>query len=533
MMARETPLLPVEDAREMALFFVVAALCFLASLAALTAKSTYGAAKSWTAEVEGELTVTLQDVDRRAAEDAKKLIEKVDGVRSAHLLSKDEIDKLLEPNFGNRGLPDSLPLPQLIAVTADPSIRDMGPTLQRKLTEAGYESAVDEHADWAGDVRRMLAIARIVALTAVALLGSTAVAVIAFATHAALLARKDIVDVLHLAGARDRFIASLFERRFWVLGLRAGAVGALLAGLAILVAVIVWQRRARLAERLALQAEARAQLERRVQERTAELAAVNRRLAAEVTERTAAEGRLRATQADLVQAGKLAALGQMSAALSHEFNQPLGAARNYAENAVTLIERGRIDEARRNIDRILGLIGRMGDLSRHLRNFARKPNAQLSDVPLSEPVAAARELLGWRLRAQSVTLRVDLPPLTVRAGPVRLQQVLVNILSNAIDAMEGCETRAIALTARAEGATAVLTIADTGPGIPAQLLTRIFDPFFSTKGVGKGLGLGLSISYNIVHDFGGTLAVANAPGGGAVFTLTLPLAGNAAGHGDP
>jgi len=229
MMARETPLLPVEDAREMALFFVVAALCFLASLAALTAKSTYGAAKSWTAEVEGELTVTLQDVDRRAAEDAKKLIEKVDGVRSAHLLSKDEIDKLLEPNFGNRGLPDSLPLPQLIAVTADPSIRDMGPTLQRKLTEAGYESAVDEHADWAGDVRRMLAIARIVALTAVALLGSTAVAVIAFATHAALLARKDIVDVLHLAGARDRFIASLFERRFWVLGLRAGAVGALLA----------------------------------------------------------------------------------------------------------------------------------------------------------------------------------------------------------------------------------------------------------------------------------------------------------------
>ncbi|HPE48029.1 MAG: cell division protein FtsX [Hyphomonas sp.] len=228
-MARETPLLPVEDAREMALFFVVAALCFLASLAALTAKSTYGAAKSWTAEVEGELTVTLQDVDRRAAEDAKKLIEKVDGVRSAHLLSKDEIDKLLEPNFGNRGLPDSLPLPQLIAVTADPSIRDMGPTLQRKLTEAGYESAVDEHADWAGDVRRMLAIARIVALTAVALLGSTAVAVIAFATHAALLARKDIVDVLHLAGARDRFIASLFERRFWVLGLRAGAVGALLA----------------------------------------------------------------------------------------------------------------------------------------------------------------------------------------------------------------------------------------------------------------------------------------------------------------
>ena len=228
-MARETPLLPVEDAREAALFFVVAALCFLAALAALSAKSTYGAARAWTAEVEGELTVTLQDVDRRAAEDARKLIEKTDGVTSAHLLTKEEIDELLEPNFGSRGLPDSLPLPQLIAVTADSHVPDMGPALQRVLSEAGYDSAVDEHADWAGDVRRVLAITRLIALTAVALLASTAVAVIAFATHAALLARRDIVDVLHLSGARDRFIASLFERRFWVLGLRAGSVGALLA----------------------------------------------------------------------------------------------------------------------------------------------------------------------------------------------------------------------------------------------------------------------------------------------------------------
>jgi len=114
-------------------------------------------------------------------------------------------------------------------VTADPGVADMAPTLQRELAEAGYDSAVDEHADWAGDVRRVLAITRLIALTAVALLASTAIAVIAFATHAALLARRDIVDVLHLSGARDRFIASLFERRFWILGLRAGSVGALMA----------------------------------------------------------------------------------------------------------------------------------------------------------------------------------------------------------------------------------------------------------------------------------------------------------------
>ena len=228
-MAKETPLLPLEDAREMALFFVVGALCFLAALATLSAKSTYGAARSWTAEVEGELTVSLPDADRRGPEAARKLIESTDGIREARLLSKAEIDALLEPNFGSRGLPESLPLPQLIAVTAEPDVEFIGPTLERRLTEAGFVNAVDEHADWAGDVRRMLAIARLVALTAVALLASTAVAVIAFATHAALLARRDIVDVLHLAGARDRYIAGLFERRFWLLGIRAGAVGALLA----------------------------------------------------------------------------------------------------------------------------------------------------------------------------------------------------------------------------------------------------------------------------------------------------------------
>ena len=301
------------------------------------------------------------------------------------------------------------------------------------------------------------------------------------------------------------------------------ALGGLVLAFAAALFGGVWQRRARLRDRMALQAEARAQLERRVVERTAELAAVNARLAAEVAERTQAEERLRATQADLVQAGKLAALGQMSAALSHEFNQPLGAARNYAENAQTLIDRGRVDEARGNIDRIVTLIARMADLSKHLRNFARKPGRQLVDVSLTEAVDAALEILGWRIKAQDITLTCSLSDLTVRAGPVRLQQVLVNILSNAIDAVEGRETRRIDLLARIEADAVVLTITDSGPGVPPQVQDRVFDPFFSTKGVGKGLGLGLSISYNIVHDFGGTLAVGDAPGGGACFTLTLPV----------
>lgn len=304
------------------------------------------------------------------------------------------------------------------------------------------------------------------------------------------------------------------------------AVAGLLAGLAGLGVVIVIQRRTQLRERLALQAAAQAQLERRVQERTAELATVNRQLEAEVTERRATEARLRATQDELVQAGKLAALGQMSAALSHEFNQPLGAARNFAENAQLLIDRGRVDEASANIGRILGLVERMSRISKHLRNFARKPNTRLSAVPLNDAVAAVVELLDWRLKESAVHLQCDLgpTPIHVYAGPVRLQQVLVNVLSNAIDALEGQPQREVRLEARESDGRAVLRISDTGPGIAPALVERIFDPFFSTKGVGKGLGLGLSISYNIMHDFGGSLSATNAPGGGAVFTLTLPLA---------
>jgi cell division transport system permease protein len=213
----------------MALFFVVCALCFLAALAALSAKSTYGAAQSWTAEVEGELTISLENTDRRAAEAAAAIVRATAGVSDANLLSRDEIDALLAPSFGARGLPDALPLPQLIAVRAEPGAMDVAPTLKRRLTEAGYGAHVDAHASWASDVRRVLAIVRMVAFGAVALLASTAIAVIAFATHAALLARRDIVEVLHLSGARDRFIAGLFERRFWVLGLQAGSAGSLIA----------------------------------------------------------------------------------------------------------------------------------------------------------------------------------------------------------------------------------------------------------------------------------------------------------------
>ena len=305
---------------------------------------------------------------------------------------------------------------------------------------------------------------------------------------------------------------------------RAAQTAAMLAmlsiGLLSTFGAILWQRRVRLAERLDLQQAARADLERRVDERTRELAGVNRQLEAEVAER-------RKAQADLVQAGKLAALGQMSAALSHEFNQPLAAARTYADNAGVLMDRGRLPEARANIDRILGLIDRMAAISRHLRSFARKPGQKLSAVRLADVVEAAQEIALLRIRAAKAELAVDLAddlPQVV-AGPVRLQQVLVNLLTNAADAVEAEPMKRISLRARREGGDVVIRISDTGAGVPPGLAERIFDPFFSTKGVGKGLGLGLSISYNIIKDFGGDLSVVNGNDGGAEFVIRLRASG--------
>nr|WP_281438204.1 sensor histidine kinase [Rhizobium sp. BG4] len=299
-----------------------------------------------------------------------------------------------------------------------------------------------------------------------------------------------------------------------------------IAGLAF---AVLRQRRMRLNERMHLQAEARNELERRVEERTADLARVNSRIEEEIAERRLTEKQLRQTQADLIQAGKLAGLGQMSAALSHEFNQPLAAAKTYTDSATVLLDRGRTDEAQDNIRRIGGLIDRMASISKHLRNFARKPNEKLGPVPLDEAIRDTLEIVAWRIKAADADLRLDLglhPPV-VRAGSVRLQQVLVNVISNAADAVEGLDDRRIEVRASEEAGRVVLTVRDFGPGVPAAIAERIFDPFFTTKGVGKGLGLGLSISYNIIKDFGGSLTVANHPDGGAEFRIELQSAAGA------
>lgn len=295
-----------------------------------------------------------------------------------------------------------------------------------------------------------------------------------------------------------------------------------------LVGALFLQRRARLLERLDQQRHHREVLEARVTERTADLHDANAQLRQEVEERRMTEARLRKTQNDLVQAGKLAALGQMSAALSHEFNQPLAAVKSYADNAATFLDRDRPEEARRNIGLISQMADRMAAISKHLRNFARRPQERIGPVPLVPVLDDALALMRARLAEAGVEIRYDRPEgeIMVMGGQVRLQQVLVNLLSNAIDAMEDQATPVIEITVEARDGRWQVQVRDHGPGLSEASLAQLFDPFFTTKSPGKGLGLGLSISYNIVRDFGGSLDAHNHVGGGAVFVVDLAPASN-------
>ncbi|MBP2316786.1 sensor histidine kinase [Azospirillum soli] len=283
---------------------------------------------------------------------------------------------------------------------------------------------------------------------------------------------------------------------------QAGLLAAAVVALTALGGYALAQRRLAFAERLAIQEEARAELERRVAAATAEL---------------------RAAENELTQAAKLAALGQMSAGIAHEINQPLAAIRSFADNAVVLLERGRPEAVRDNLAEIADLTDRMAAITRHLKGFARRASGTLGAVSVQSAVKQALALLESRLRRDAVAVQAALPPepVWVTGEDVRLQQVLVNLIGNAADAMRSAPRRCVTVTLETEDDEAVLTVRDTGTGIAETDLPRMFVPFFTTKEAGDGLGLGLSISHGIVEDFGGGMTAGNHPDGGAVFTIRL------------
>jgi two-component system, NtrC family, C4-dicarboxylate transport sensor histidine kinase DctB len=304
----------------------------------------------------------------------------------------------------------------------------------------------------------------------------------------------------------------------------SAALSAGIATLLLLAAgLVVLQRRLALAERLEYQRRSRLMLEHRVTERTVELSSANARLTEEVAERERAEEEARRARDDLIQAAKLAALGQMAAGIVHEVNQPISAIRSYAENASLLLERGRIDLVRANLGEITGLTERMAKITRQLKTFARKSSGVVTPVSPRVVVEHALGLLGARtsdLGAEVVFELPDKDPL-VLADQARLEQVLVNLLRNALDAVATRNNRLITISLGEDEEHVLLSVRDTGPGITEENLPRLFDPFFTTKEVGEGLGLGLSISYGIVQGFGGRIWAGNHPDGGAVFTVAL------------
>lgn len=264
-------------------------------------------------------------------------------------------------------------------------------------------------------------------------------------------------------------------------------------------------------------------LEQRVTARTAQLTAVNANLRHEIAERQEAEEALRKAQADLIQAGKLTALGQMSAGISHELNQPLMAIRSFADNGTLFLERDNPSEAAENFSRISALSHRMGRIIKNLRAFARQESEPVTDVRLNGVIDAVLELSEPRLNTENIIVSrtgAD-QDLWVRGGEVRLQQVFMNLVSNAADAMVQSDEKTLEINILTQGKKVKVSIKDTGPGLDDA--GKIFDPFYTTKEVGQseGMGLGLSISYGLVQSFGGAINGQTRPEGGAEFTVEL------------
>ncbi|MBK1838640.1 sensor histidine kinase [Azospirillum sp. YIM B02556] len=257
-----------------------------------------------------------------------------------------------------------------------------------------------------------------------------------------------------------------------------------------------------------------------------------RELERKVEERTR---NLRAAQDELVHAGKLAVIGQLSAGLAHELNQPLAALRTLSGNTVKFLQRGNLDAAQGNLERIAHLVDAMGALTSQLKSFARKSSGAPRPVAVRRPIDNALFLLDQRLRRSGVAVQVDVPEdIAALCDPNRLEQVVVNLVANGLDALAGREgsqgggrLTLTAATGSGDGRVRI-QVADNGPGLPADVLPRLFEPFFTTKETAKegsgGLGLGLAISAGIVRDFGGALTGANGADGGAVFTIDLPAA---------
>ena len=289
-----------------------------------------------------------------------------------------------------------------------------------------------------------------------------------------------------------------------------GVLALEIMGFAILLAAIFWFTSRQASSRMML-----------FQRESAELRALNARLQEEISEREKVEKNLEQAEQTLQQSSKLAVLGEMSAAVSHELNQPLAAMKTYLAGARLLLTRKRPEEALSSFQRIDDLIDRMGAITRQLKSYARKGAAAFEPVDARSCVSAALAMMEPQLKTRNVDITRALPrePVMILGDRLRLEQVIINLLRNALDATKSVNKPAISIVLAA-GEQVVLTVRDNGSGI--NDLDQLFEPFYTTKQPGDGVGLGLAISSGIVNDLGGRLVARNAKTGGAVFEVQLP-----------
>ncbi len=309
-------------------------------------------------------------------------------------------------------------------------------------------------------------------------------------------------------GWRLTFFATLEEVRTQVNGILAleGLVLALLMAAALFLANKRLQRQSRM-----------------IAEESDQLRLLNARLRAEIEERQKVERNLEVAEQSLEQASKLAAIGQMSAAVSHELNQPLAAMRTYLAGARLLLQRSRVDEALTSFHRIDDLLERMGAITRQMKSYARKGADTLVDVDLRDAVEGSLSMMAPQLGQTQVEIRKTMPnvPVKVLADPVRLDQIIVNLLRNALEAVADEDTPMIDILV-VQGRQVSLSVRDNGHGIKDP--EALFEPFYTTKKPGEGVGLGLAISAGIAKELGGRLLARNAEPQGAIFELRLPRA---------
>ena len=290
-----------------------------------------------------------------------------------------------------------------------------------------------------------------------------------------------------------------------------GVLALEIMGFALLLALVFWVSSRKATSRLLFS-----------QQESAQLRALNLRLQREIAERERVEKTLQVAEQSLAQSSKLAALGEMSAAVSHELNQPLAAMKTYLAGARLLVQRRRMDEAVSSFQRIDDLIERMGAITRQLKSYARKGADSFAPVDTREAVTSALAMMEPQLRTRDVAITRTLPtePAMILGDRMRLEQVIINLLRNALDATKGEDDPSVDVLLTV-GDTVRLSVRDNGPGI--DNLDALFEPFYTTKQPGDGVGLGLAISSGIVNDLGGRLTAHNAPEGGAVFEVQLPI----------